>query len=175
MTADEIRALARMLDRIDYYRLLRVKADVSSREIRAAHRVMRKLFHPDRFRMQSPELVQAVDQIARRLNEANAALSNDACRATYDEGLAEGTLRFSAAAAEAAKAQSDAYRGMTPNGRRFHGLATDELKTGNLAKAMAHLTMARTFEPGNKHFKKQLEDLQARIPKPDKKASYAIR
>ena len=46
MTEEEIKALARILDRVDYYRLIKAEREASDSEIRAAYHQARRRFHP---------------------------------------------------------------------------------------------------------------------------------
>jgi len=175
MTGAEIRALARMLDRMSYYQLLRVAPESAPPEIRTAFKQMRLRFHPDSFRNQEQEVRQAVDVIAKRLNEAFTALRDPKRRRAYDGGLERGELRYSPSSEEELRNDVDAAKGLTPNGRKFYNLYQEHLKRGDLAQALSNLKMARTFEPTNAHLSEKLEELQAKIPKPEKSAAYAIR
>jgi DnaJ-class molecular chaperone len=161
MKEAEIRALARILDSLDYYRLLRVERGVPGGEIRAAyHRVLRE-FHPDQFLGSPPELRAAVEEIARRITEAYTVLRHTQRRAAYDRGLEEGGLRYDAEAEETGRGSPEQRGGKTPNGRRFWGMVLDAERKGDLRQAISHLKMALTFEAKNEHFKQKLEELQA--------------
>ncbi|MFQ5697797.1 MAG: DnaJ domain-containing protein [Myxococcota bacterium] len=158
----EIRALARMLERLDYYRLLRVARDASSREIRAAYHRARREFHPDAFLSQDPELQADVDRIARRITESYVVLRDPNRRQRYDRGLEAGSLRLTPEAEGAKRDEEESRRGRTPNGRRFFALCVEEERRGDLARALSHLRMALTFEAGNPHFLERLADLEDR-------------
>jgi curved DNA-binding protein CbpA len=175
MTGAEIRALARMLDRMSYYQLLRVTLESAPPKIRTAFKQMRLRFHPDSFRNQEQEVRQAVDVIAKRLNEAFTVLRDPRRRRAYDGGLERGELRYSPTSEEKLKADFEAEKGLTANGRKFYNLYEENLKRGDLVQALSNLKMARTFEPGNAYLSSKLEELQAKIPKPQKSAAYAIR
>jgi curved DNA-binding protein CbpA len=175
MTGAEIRALARMLDRMSYYQLLRVAPEAQPPEIRSAFKEMRVRFHPDSFRKQEAEVHEAVDRIAKRLNEAFTILRDPKRRRVYDGGLERGELRYSATPEDERKSDAGAEGELTPNGRKFYKLYEEDLKRGDLVQALANLKMARTFERDNAHLKEKYEELQAKIPKPKKSSAYAIR
>ncbi|MBW2413447.1 MAG: DnaJ domain-containing protein [Deltaproteobacteria bacterium] len=175
MKGSEIRALARMLDRVDYYRLLKVERGAPSREIRSAYQTRRREFHPDRYRATDDETRDAVDRISKRLNESFSVLRHDARREAYDRGLEGDSVRYTAEAKEEVKDGTMAAAGRTPNGRKFFAMAGEEERRGDIEKAQANVKMAMTFEPGNAHFKAKLEELKERLPKPDSKTSYAIK
>lgn len=162
MKPAEIRALARMLERMDYYRLLRIEPDASSREVRAAYHRARREFHPDAFLNQEADLQAAVDQIARRITESYMVLRIPLRRQTYDRGLAEGELRWRPETEGAMREEQAARRGATANGRRFFALCLEEERRGDLARAVSHLRMALTFESGNGYFRERLADFEER-------------
>lgn len=175
MEGSEIRALARMLDRVDYYRLLRIERDAKAHEVRAAYQHMRREFHPDRHRAGDEETREAVDLIAKRLNESYAVLRDAARRQAYDHGLAENRVRYTPETADEVKEETQAATGSTPNGRKFFALAREDELRGDFEKAHANVKMALTFEPSNAYFKAKLEELAPKLPKKDAKSSFAIR
>ena len=74
MKVEEIQALSRMLDRMDYYRLLRVAPQAQPAEIRSAYHRARREFHPDSFLDAEPDVRHAVDRIAKRVTEGYMVL-----------------------------------------------------------------------------------------------------
>ncbi len=160
MTGAEIRALARLVDRMDYYRLLRVDPEAPLSKIRAAYRRARRQFHPDAYLSEEPVLRDAVDLIARRLTEAYMVLRDSGQRAAYNKGLSEGKVRYQPESGAEGGRDGRAQEGKTPQGRRSFILAMAEERGGNLAQAIVHLKMALTFERSNEHFREKLEALQ---------------
>jgi len=160
MEAAQIRALARMLDRMDYYKLLRIERTANASEIREGFHKLRRLLHGDRFLNDEADVREAVDQISKRINEAYVVLRGSR-RPTYDKALAQGTLRYTEELESSAREESEADRGKTPNGRRFFAMVVEDERRGDRPKAIANLKMALTFEPQNPAFKKKLEELQA--------------
>lgn len=161
MQASEIRALARMLDRLDYYRLLRVEAGAPLPHIRSAYQEARRQFHPDAYLAQAEDLRIAVERIARRITEAYLVLRDPGRRTAYDRGLEKGEQRFTPDAAEAVKQEADQRAGATANGRRFFAMAHAAEHSGDPARALSYLKMALTFEPKNPAFLDKLKSLQA--------------
>jgi DnaJ-class molecular chaperone len=159
----EIRALARMLDRLDYYRLLKVEPSASLASIRDAYHRARCRFHPDSYLSRDVETRDAVDRIARRITEGYMVLRSREKRAAYDRTLANGNTRFTAEVEEEAKTIVNARQGLTANGRRFVVLADQEERVGNLKGAVLHLKMAVTFEPRNDALRDRLTRLQAKL------------
>ncbi len=153
MTGAEIRALARLIDRMDYYRLLRVDPQAPLPKVRTAYHRARRQFHPDAYLREAADLRDAVDRIARRITEAYMVLRNSGQRATYNKGLAEGKVRYRPEGGADGGHDGKGPRGRTPKGRSFYTLAMAEERGGNLAKAVSHLKMALTFERYNYHLR----------------------
>ena len=175
MEGSEIQALARMLDRVDYYRLLKLERDAKAHEVRAAYQRMRREFHPDRHLSGHQDTREAVDRIAKRLNEGYSVLRDADRRQAYDHGLADNRLRFTPETEDEVKEETLAASGTTPNGRKFFALARTDEQRGDFEKAHANVKMAMTFEPSNPYFKAKLGELAAKLPKKDAKSSYTIR
>ena len=175
MNEAEICALARMLERMDYYKLFRVECDDPAPRIRASYLKMRRSFHPDAYLNSSAELRAAVGEISRRVNEAFQVLRDPAKRATYDKGLESGELRFTAQAEEATQKQAAAQFGTTASGKRFWSDAMTAERAGDLEGAIKAIKMALTFEGENERFKKRLAELEARAPKKKRANPFAIK
>ena len=162
MSPGEIQALARLVDRMDYYRLLRVERHAPLGQIRAAYHGARRVFHPDCYLREPSDIQQAVDHIARRITEAWMVLRDSSRRPAYDRGLDEGNLRYTPEAEEQRQAESQARGGRTPNGRKFFAMSKEAEDEGDLGRAIANLQTALTFEAKNPAFLERLEDLKKR-------------
>jgi DnaJ-class molecular chaperone len=161
MDPTEIRALARVLDRIDYYKLLRVEPGAPVPRIRSAYHEARRRFNPDAHLRDEPEIRDVVDRIAKRVTEAYVTLRDSSRRNAYDKGLDEGQLRYSSDTADAVKEESETQLGLTPNGRKFFALAEQAERAGDVGRTISNLKMALTFEPRNERFKAKLAELEA--------------
>jgi DnaJ-class molecular chaperone len=160
-TETEIRALARMLDRVDYYRLLKVERRAPLPQIRKAYHQARRRFDPDSFLQAHEDVRSAVDKIARRITEGYLVLRDAKRRSAYDNALSGGTVRYTPELEEAAVGADEA-EGTTPNGKRFLAMAEDEARQANWKAAVQHMKMALTWEPSNEAFKARLSELQSR-------------
>src|SRR5215510_4199165 len=158
-TLQEIKALARVIDRVDYYRLLKVDPGASAETVRGAYHDARRRFHPDAFLKHPDDVRDAVDRIARRITEGYLVLRDRTRRAAYDSALSSGQVRYDPELESAAKVEADSARGTTPNGKRYFGLHQEAEKAGDIVKAHANLKTALTFEPKNEAFKAKLAAL----------------
>ena len=165
----EIKALARVIDRVDYYRLLKLDPAANADALRTAYHDARRRFHPDAYLGQSDDVRNAVDLIARRITEGYMVLRDRTRRAAYDSALSSGQVRYNAELEQEKKVEADAARGTTTNGKRYYKLHVDAERAGDLVKAHANLKTALTFEPKNAAFKAKLEALDAQIKAQRKK------
>jgi curved DNA-binding protein CbpA len=163
MDQAEIKALARVIDRLDYYQLLKLDPRANSNQLRLAYHDARKRFHPDCFLRDADEIRGAVDRIARRITEGYLVLRDRQRRAAYDSALSSGHLRLSHEVEEDAKTEAQQQRGATATGKRYLTLCEEEERRGALPKAIAHLKTAITFEPKNVAFRQKLDRLEQQL------------
>lgn len=109
----EILDFEQKLDRVNLFELLGVGLDATEDEIRKAYYALSKQFHPDRyFKKNLGSFRGRLERIFKRLNDANAVLSDPARRKTY----VEQTPLLAAAARRAAEAKRQATPAPPPRG-----------------------------------------------------------
>lgn len=165
----EIKALARVIDRVDYYRLLKLEPGANADALRTAYHDARRRFHPDAYLAQPDDVREAVDVIARRITEGYMVLRDRTRRAAYDSALSTGQVRYNPELEQEKRVEADAARGTTPNGKRYFGLHLEAERAGDTVKAHAHLKTALTFEPKNAALKAKLDALEAQLKAERKK------
>jgi DnaJ-class molecular chaperone len=161
----EIRALAKIVDELDYYQILEIQPGASRAEIKQAYYKSSRAYHPDTNRGLDAELRSECERISKRITEAYCVLRDPRRRGAYDERLGSGggiRIQLSEATAEHKRAQKEERQGKTAQGRQFFQLAQKEADHGNLKAAIQNLQMALTFEPGNAGFKALLEEWKER-------------
>ena len=165
LAPSEIQALARIIDDIDYYRLLHLERNASAREIKNAYHATTRLFHPDLHRSLSTGLRGAVSVIARRVSEAYAVLRDPRRRPTYDRQLeAEGGTRMQLGQNELKPAPNpETTQARTPQGRQYFALAEAALKRSDHASAVRNLQTAVTFESDNEGLKTLLDETRKKL------------
>lgn len=160
----EIKALAGILDDLDYYQLLHVKPSATRAEIRKAYHQTSRTFHPDVNRHLDADAQNDCEVISKRVTEAYCVLRDPRRRKVYDERLqGEGDIRMQLAEAQAEHVKKDTAerKGQTPQGRQFYQKAEAAMKTGNWAGVIQNLQMALTFEKDNPLFKDKLAEAKA--------------
>jgi curved DNA-binding protein CbpA len=156
----DVLALASRLDRMDYYKLLRVERTALIPEIRPAYHRMRRGFDPDHYLNRASELRRAVERIAERLSEAYVVLRVPARRKAYDEGLERGQLRYTPEEEKEARSQTLTKSGVSTQGRHLYGQAIDAERRRDFKAAVEAMKLALTFEPKNQYFRAKLEELE---------------
>lgn len=160
MAPTEIKALARILEELDYYQLLHLPRGAVAGDVKRAYHATSRAFHPDANRHLESELQEACRVIAKRVSEAYAVLRDPRRRQAYDRSLDAGAkirMQLAEAQAEAGRQASEERGGRTPQGRQYYKLAETALKKGDLAAAARNLQTALTFEPDNAHFREELD------------------
>lgn len=172
----EVEVLAGALDQLDYFAVLKLAAEATPAEIRAAYHRESRQYHPDRYAaVDDPEFRDRVGRIYRRINEAYTVLRDDARRRKYAADVAgpdrDRKLRFSeddeAEVKEAAKRRATEQLGQTPNGRKFFSAAQADAQAGRWEAAERNLRMALAYEPQNERFKELLRQAEKNRPKQD--------
>jgi DnaJ-class molecular chaperone len=164
ITPAEVRALASLVDELDYYQLLEITRDAPASAVKRAYYAVTRRLHPDANRDLAAPDRETLECVARRVSEAYQVLRDGRRRKAYDSQLAAGSgarMQLAEAEAQAEKEALDHHTGRTPNGRRFFNLARADLERGDLVAAGRNLRTALTFEPGNPYFKKKLDELTA--------------
>jgi curved DNA-binding protein CbpA len=168
----ELRALANIVEDLDYYQLLEVERRASAVQVRTAYHAVARRFHPDRLRQEGQDVVSAAERIAKRVAEAYAVLRDPRRRKVYDQqldGAGGRRLALVEGGAQADRQVSDERQGRTPNGRRYITLAQADLARADWPAAQRNLQMALTFEGDNAWVKEKLAELKQRLEAERKK------
>ena len=164
VTPSEVRALASLVDELDYYQLLEIPREAPASAVKRAYYAVTRRLHPDANRDLEAADRETLERVARRVSEAYQVLRDGRRRKAYDARLAAGSgarMQLAEAEAQAEKDALEHHLGRTPNGRRFFNLARADLDRGDLVAAGRNLRTALTFEPGNPYFKKKLDEVMA--------------
>ena len=178
ITAAEVRALAMLVDELDYYQLLEVSRDAPASAVKRAYYTVTRRLHPDVNRDLPGAERETLESIARRVSEAYQVLRDGRRRQSYDAQLASGTggrIQLAEAEAQAERAAVDHHMGRTPNGRRYFNLARGDIDRGDLASAQRNLRTALTFESDNAYFKKKLEEVTAALKSAPVQNPFSVR
>ena len=166
LPASEIKALARIIEELDYYQLLHIPRTAQGGELKKAYHASSRTFHPDANRNLEPETLDAVKVIAKRLSEAYSVLRDPPRRQAYDRHLDTGEgvrMQLSQARSAAGKHAQEHREGRTPQGRQFYRVAEADIERANWSAAARNLQTALTFEPDNELFKEKLAEVRSQL------------
>jgi DnaJ-class molecular chaperone len=166
ISAAEVRALAMLVDELDYYQLLEIPRDTPASGVKRAYYSVTRRLHPDANRDLPAADREVLENVARRVSEAYQVLRDGRRRNAYDAQLAAGAggrIRLAEAEAQADREAVAHHLGRTPNGRRYFNLARGDIDRGDLASAQRNLRTALTFEPDNAYFKQKLDEVTAAL------------
>jgi DnaJ-class molecular chaperone len=166
LPASEIKALARIIEELDYYQLLHIPRSAQGGELKKAYHASSRTFHPDANRNLEPDLIEAVNAIAKRLSEAYSVLRDPRRRQAYDRHLDAGDgvrMQLAEARNAAGKHAQEKREGHTPQGRQFYKAAEADVAGSNWSSAARNLQTALTFEPDNELFKEKLAEVRANL------------
>ena len=166
LPANEIMALARIIGELDYYQLLHVERDVQLGDLRKAYHASSRSFHPDANHSLEPELMDAMNVIAKRTAEAYSVLRDPQRRQAYDRHLDSGQgvrMQLAQALDAAGRHAQQEFEGRTPQGRQFYKAATADILKTNWSAAQRNLQTALTFEPDNALFEEKLAEVRSKV------------
>jgi len=166
MAPTEIKALARIMNELDYYQLLHLERGASPRDVKLAYHASSRAFHPDANRHLETDLQGPVANIAKRITEAYQVLRDTRRRRAYDELLSAGEgmrIRLADASSEGGRKDTETRQGRTRQGRQYFNLAAMDAKRQDWQAAARNLQTALTFEPDSEFFKAELAAIREKL------------
>jgi curved DNA-binding protein CbpA len=151
---------------LDYYTLLGIIRTATADQIRSAFHRFAREHHPDNFLTAPPEEGDRHTEIYQLGSEAYEVLLDPLRRKIYDEGLAQGRVRYTPDRAE------ETRRTMRPPGgvvlssskaRVFFSRAHKAIKAEDWPQAKLNLQMALQSEPNNEDLKGKLQEVLERM------------
>src|SRR6267143_1915848 len=135
----EARALAQVLEELDYFQILKIGQNA----------------HPG-------EMKDTIGRIYKRINEAYVCLRDDTKRAKYLADVLwperQKKLRFVEASEQELKKEKEQEVGATPQGRKFFMAGLADMAAQRFASAERNFKMALTYEPSNLNFKAKRDE-----------------
>jgi len=158
----ELGKIDQQLSDLSYYELLGVSADASIDEMRERYERQVRVLHPDRHvRESNPQRKEALTRVYARVGEAFRILSHARQRASYDLGLAKGTIRFQNNRTE--HAPRDDADPKHPQAKSLYEQALEMLKNDDKRGARAKLGLAKQYQSDSKAIADALALCQERV------------
>ncbi len=173
-TKQEIITLAKTIDAMDYYQILKVRKRAFTQDIKTAYFNQSRRFHPDKFYNEDPRLVEMVNKIFKRVCEAYKVLSDQDKRATYTKAISgddgQKYIRYNPKLyARLAKADKPEDEGQTPMGKKYYQMAQTGIRNKDYKSAKINLQLAIKMEPSNQTFKERLAEVDELLKMRSKK------
>jgi curved DNA-binding protein CbpA len=160
----EVTALAAVLDEMDYYQILKLKPTAFSAEIKTAYFNQSRVYHPDKYYNEPPEVVEKINRIFKRLAEAYGILSDNDKRVAYSRAISgpdrKKYLRYDPKTIGQAKSGGQKEdEGQTAMGKNYYRLAKSGIQNKDYNSAKINLQLAAKMEPNNQTFKQKLAEV----------------
>lgn len=161
---NEIITLESVLDEMDYYQILKIKQSAFASEIKQAYFNQSRVFHPDKFYNEPPDVLEKANKIFKRLAEAYNVLSDNDKRVAYTKSIAGADrkkyIRYDPKLIEQAKAGGQKEdEGQTPMGKKYYQMAKNSMLNKDYNSAKINLQLAAKMEPANQTFKRKLAEV----------------
>lgn len=160
----EVITLAKTLDQMDYYQILRISQRAFTNEIKNAYYRQSRAFHPDKFFSEDPKITAMIHKIFKRINEAYKVLSDPDTRAAYTRGLnspeRETLLRYHPKKLEQQKKGGPEDEGQTTMGKKYYLLAKTSIQNKDYKSARINLQLALKMEANNQTFQARLKEVE---------------
>ena len=151
---------------LDYYTLLGIIRTATSDQIRSAFHRFAREHHPDNFLGAPPEEGDRHTEIYQLGSEAYEVLLDPLRRKIYDEGLAQGRVRYTPDRAEETRRTLRPPGGVVLNSskaRVFFSRAHKAIKAEDWPQAKLNLQIALQSEPNNEDLKGKLQEVLERM------------
>jgi curved DNA-binding protein CbpA len=186
----EIEALAKVIDGLDHYTVLKLKPGSPMPQVDRAYARQSKEFHPDRFfGVRDPKFMKQVTTIFKKVNEAYQVLKDPELKKLYDEKMGfrapkgsdpstatgrhkriGGSGSISKAALEAEKAAMDADEIVTDKkAKKYWELAQIAEMNEDWNGVVMNLQFALTYEKENPILKDKLANAKVKMSEKKKK------
>jgi len=173
----EVEALADVLDVLDYYKLLKLKAGAPIPEVEKAFARQSQEFHPDRFfGVRDPRFMKKVTAIYKKVTEAYQVLKDPELKKMYDAKMGirdagpgiQTSGHVSKAALEAEKELGDEVIS-DKRARKYWDLAQIAELNGDWNGVVMNVQFALTYEKENPILKQKLEAAKVKMREKNKK------
>jgi DnaJ-class molecular chaperone len=169
----EVITLSKIIEEMDYFQILKIGQKAFTEEIKRAYFTQSRIFHPDKYYNEDPQLLAQVNTIFKRVNEGYKVLSDQKKRVAYTKAIngpdRKNNLRFVAAQLEQSTTGTPADEGQTPMGRKYYQMAKTSINNKDFNAAKINLQLAAKMEPMNQTFKAKLVEVEETIKLKKKK------
>jgi len=162
----EISSIARIINELDYYQILKISQNATPEEIKNAYFRESRNYHPDKYYNEPPDFCKKVTTIFKRITEAYKILSDPETRRIYTEGIngpdRANNLRYIHGVQGGPPKEDE---GQTPLGKKYFQMGKTALNNMDYKGAKINFQLALRMEPNNESFKKRLAEVEELLKK----------
>ena len=158
----EINSVSKVIDDLDYYQILKIDQMAFAEDIKKAYFEESRIYHPDKYFNELPEIQEKINRIFKRVCEAYKVLSDQDKRALYTK-LIDGAdrkkyLRFDL---RLLKSETDKKEdeGTNPLAKKYYKMAKTAFTNKDYKAAKINLQLAIKIEPNNQTFQDKLKEV----------------
>jgi len=160
----EINSIARLIDELDYFQILKVNQNASPEEVKIAYFRESRQYHPDKFYNEPPEVAKKVTMIFKRITEAYKILSDPETRDVYTKSIAGSdrhkNLRYIHGVQGGLPKEDE---GQTTMGRKYFQMGKVAFNNMDYKGAKINFQLAAKMEPKNETFKEYLAKVEEKL------------
>lgn len=160
----EINSIARLIDELDYFQILKVNQNASPEEIKEAYFRESRQYHPDKFYNEAPDLARKVTTIFKRITEAYKILSDPETRTVYTKSISSAdrlkNLRYIHGVQGGMPKEDE---GQTPMGRKYFQMGKVAFNNMDYKGARINFQLAAKMEPKNETFKEYMAKVEEKF------------
>ncbi len=158
----QLNSLYKVIDDLDYYQILKVDQMAFEEDIKKAYFDGSRIYHPDKYFSEPPEIQEKVNKIFKRVCEAYKVLSDPDKRAFYSKLVngpeREKYLRFDLRLLkEATEKKED--EGQSPLAKKYYKMAKTAIANKDYKGAKINLQLAIKMEPNNQTFQDKFKEI----------------
>ncbi len=159
----QIMSMSKVIDELDYYQILKIDQIAFQEDIKNAYFRESRIYHPDKFYNEPPELQVKINKIFKRILEAYKVLIDKDRRTLYTKNI-NGPERNKYLRFDLRQLKQDAEKkedeGRTPMGKKYYLMAKTAMQNKDYKGARINLQLAVKMEPANQTFKEKLAEVE---------------
>lgn len=158
----ELNSVSKVIDDLDYYQILKLDQMAFDEDIKRAYFEESRIYHPDKYFEEPPEVQEKINKIFKRVCEAYKVLSDQEKRALYTK-LVTGSdrqkyLRFDLRLLKA-ETEKKEDEGSNPLAKKYFKMAKTAFQNKDFKGAKINLQLAIKVDPNNQTFAAKLKEV----------------
>jgi curved DNA-binding protein CbpA len=159
----EINSISKVIDDLDYYQILKIDQMAFDEDIKKAYFEESRIYHPDKYFNEPPEIQDKINKIFKRICEAYKVLSDQDKRALYTKLISgpdrKKYLRFDLRLLKT-ETEKKEDEGTSPLAKKYYKMAKTAFQNKDYKAAKINLKLALQIEPENHTFQEKMKEVE---------------